>query len=197
MGKRAPRVVPLRTQDWLELPPPLPRIPDLEAFWKELAKAPLLEAELDFYGGLATLLALYLYPEGAEGSLALAREVAGRRWPWPLPQSFRTWLEGEGRLLYPYHPLLVARRRAAFVWEYLAHANLDWAPWERPFQDLLPPLRMAARTHPREAGEVARYLLARGKEVKARFLREGKEAHLALLEHLLEPFIPLAPLEGS
>lgn len=194
MGKRAPRVIPLRSPDWLELPPPLPRLSDLEAFWQKLKEASPPQGEVDFYEGLATLLGLYLYPETAEAALALGREVSRKRWPWPLPPSYRTWLEGEGRFLYPYHPLLAARRRATFAWEYLGRTNLEWGPWERPFQDLLPPLRMAARTHPREAGEVARYLLDRGGEVKAAFVAEGKEKHVPLLEQLLEPFRPLAAL---
>ncbi|BFH76268.1 hypothetical protein TthTF19_14230 [Thermus thermophilus] len=192
MGKRAPRVLVLRSPKGLKPPPPTPPLRRLEAFWRRLAKAPVPEAEVDFYGGLATLLGLYLYPEEAEAALALGREVAGRRWPWPLPPSFRVWLQGEGRLLYPYHPLLVARRRAAFAWEYLAHVRPSPGLWERPFQDLLPPLEVAARTHPEGAGEVARALLARGEEVRAALVRGGREEDAALLERLLEPFAPLA-----
>jgi hypothetical protein len=197
MGKRAPQPIVLRSPKGLKPPPPVPPLRALEAFWRRLEEAPPGEAGVDFYGGLATLLGLYLHPERAEAALALGRKVAGKGWPWPLPESFRLWLEGEGRLLYPYHPLLVARRRAAFAWEYLAHVKPAWGLWERPFQDLLPPLKVAARTHPGGAGEVARALLARGEGVRAELLREGREEHAALLEGLLKPFAPLAALEGA
>ena len=91
----------------------------------------------------------------------------------------------------------MARRRAAFAWEYLAHVRPSPGLWERPFQDLLPPLEVAARTHPGGAGEVARALLARGVGVRAALLMEGRGEDAALLEGLLELFAPLVALEGS
>ncbi|KHG64969.1 hypothetical protein QT17_08710 [Thermus sp. 2.9] len=198
MGKQAPHLTALRFPKGVEPPPPNPPLEHLEAFWRRLEEqTPAQEEAAVFYVGLAALLGLYLHPEEAEAALALGREVAVKRWPWPLPPSFRVWLEGEGRLLYPYHPLLVARRRAAFVWEYLAQGKPARGLWKRPFQDLLPPLVAAARTHPRGAGEVARAFLAQGEEVRAGFLREGREEEAALLERLLEPFASLAALEGG